>query len=206
MTAEQTSLPRSIPIFPLNGALLLPGGMLPLNIFEPRYVAMVEDAMKGDKIIGMIQPKPEQMSCGTPFVQSIGCAGEIARCEHTNDGRYLIVLAGRSRFKVADEMAPLRGYRRIKAEWLSEPEVPFSLNRKRLMPALKNFLSDRGVECDWSAADNCPDDKLLTTLAMICPFTPPEQQALLEAPDAAARSELLTALLEIACPDCAHRH
>lgn len=201
-----TGLPQSIPVFPLAGALLLPGGLLPLNIFEPRYVAMVEDAMKGNRLIGMIQPKPQGMSCGTPYLQDMGCAGEILKCDATDDGRYLILLSGRSRFKVADEMTPLRGYRRVRAEWVGELEVPFSLDRKRLMPALKHYLGSRGVDCDWSAAANCPDDKLLTTLAMICPFSPPEQQALLEAPDMAVRSEMLTTLLEIACPDCAHRH
>lgn len=201
-----TDLPRNIPIFPLRGALLLPGGVLPLNIFEPRYVAMVEDAMNGSRIIGMIQPTAQTLPCGTPCIHTMGCGGEITECARTPDGRYLILLSGRCRFRVTDEMAPLRGYRRITADWLADPETPFALDRKRLMPALRNFLEDRGVKCDWSAANTCPDDKLLTTLAMICPFTPPEQQALLEAPDNTARSELLTALLEIACPDCAHKH
>lgn len=198
-------LPGSIPIFPLGGALLLPGGSLPLNIFEPRYVAMVEDAMAGNRLIGMIQPKAEKMPCGTPYVQPVGCAGEITECKSTPDGRYLILLAGRNRFRVADEMTPLRGYRRIRAEWLPDETGGFTLDRKRLIPALKNYLGNRGMKCDWSAAAECPDDKLLTTLAMICPFLPAEQQALLEAPNARARSELLISLLEIPC-DCAHKH
>jgi len=201
-----SNMPGSLPVFPLSGALLLPGGCLPLNIFEPRYLAMVEDAMAGNKLIGMIKPKAELMPCGTPHVEQIGCAGEITECEQTPDGRYLILLSGRSRFKVCDEMGSLRGYRRMKVEWLPESEAPFTVNRKRLMPALKHYLHDRGLNCDFAAAANCPDDKLITSLAMICPFTPVEQQALLEAPDMAVRSELLTTLLEISCPDCAHKH
>lgn len=198
--------PGSLPVFPLGGALLLPGGCLPLNIFEPRYVAMIEDALASNKLIGMIQPKAELMPCGTPLVEAIGCAGEITACEQTPDGRYLILLSGRGRFKVRDEMGSLRGYRRMQVDWLQEPETPFTLDRKRLLPALKHYLGARGLNCDWSAAAECPDEKLVTSLAMICPFTPVEQQALLEAPDMAARCELLTTLLEIACPDCAHKH
>ena len=202
-----TDLPKSIPVFPLLGALLLPGGLLPLNIFEPRYVAMVEDAMAGSRMIGMIQPRPEKMPCGTPYIRDIGCAGKITECEATRDGRYLIMLSGVSRFKVADEMTPLRGYRRIRTEWLPEAEAaPLQLDRQRLLPALKHYLSGRGMNCDFGAAASCPDEKLLTTLAMICPFTPAEQQALLEAPNALARGELLVSLLEIACPDCAKQH
>lgn len=201
-----STLPDNIPIFPLAGALLLPGGCLPLNIFEPRYVAMVEDAMASSKLIGMVQPRKDIMPCGSPCIEAIGCAGEITECEATKDGRYLIMLSGRSRFRIADELAPTRGYRRVTAEWLPEPEQPVKLDRARLMPALRHFLTDRGLKCDWSAAERCPDNKLLNVLAMICPFTPAEQQALLEAPDATARSELLVRLLEIPCPDCAKKH
>lgn len=201
-----TNLPQHIPVFPLAGAVLLPGGYLPLNIFEPRYVAMIEDALAGDKIIGMIQPRRENMSCGSPHLQSVGCAGEIAEYEIQQDGRYLVVLSGLSRFKVQDELPPLRGYRRVAATWLQEPDGGASINRQRLIPALKHYLQERGIDCDWSAASCCPDDKLITTLAMICPFTSAEQQALLEANSLAERSELLTSLLEIPCPDCAKKH
>lgn len=198
-----TDLPGSLPIFPLPGALLLPGGQLPLNIFEPRYVAMVEDALKGDRLIGIIQPKAESLSCGTPLVHDIGCAGKITEHAQKPDGGYTILLSGISRFKVEAEWPPLRGYRRVTPAWIEEPPVEPKLDRVRLMPALKRFLGERGLNCDWSAADRCPDSRLVTTLAMICPFTLAEQQALLEAEDAAARGALLTSLLVMSCPDCA---
>lgn len=201
-----SALPASIPVFPLAGTLLLPGGCLPLNIFEPRYVAMVEDVLKGNRMIGMIQPTGQIMPCGTPCIRNMGCAGKITECEAQPDGCYLILLSGQSRFRVTDEMTPLRGYRRVHCDWLEEPAVPLALDRKRLMPALRRYLSDHGVNCDWSAADGCPDERLVTTLAMICPFTPAEQQALLEAADLAARAELLVSLLEIPCTDCAKKH
>lgn len=202
-----SDLPDTLPIFPLTGALLLPGGTLPLNIFEPRYVAMVEDALKGDRVIGMIQPTGERMRCNTPCIHTTGCAGAISEYTQTEDGRYLIALTGLRRFHVREEIASLRGYRRIRPEWLQEAPTPTALDRQRLLPALGKYLARQGLECSLEAAATCNDTKLLTTLAMICPFSPAEQQALLEAKDNAARAELLTCLIEMGSMgncSCAH--
>lgn len=199
MTAEPR--PHTLPIFPLRNALLLPGGQLPLNIFEPRYVAMVEDALAGGKMIGMIQPQGENA------LSPIGCAGRISRAESTGDGRYLIMLDGTQRFRIAHELPPLRGYRRVEAAWIEEPSVPVVLDRARLMPALKRYLSHCCPQNDWQAILESSDAKLATVLAMICPLDEPEQQALLEAKCGQSRADMLTNLIEIASHGpcgCAH--
>jgi len=193
--------PDIIPIFPLSGALLLPGGMLPLNIFEPRYLAMTEDALQGNRLIGIIQPRKEKMSCGSACVHEIGCAGEISEHEYTPDGRIIISLQGLWRYKVLEELPPLRGYRRVRVQWLDESladgPADSRIDRARLLPALRNYLHQRGLACQWHKLECCPDSKLVTVLSMVCPFAPAEQQALLEAPNTKTRGELLTALIEL---------
>jgi Lon protease-like protein len=197
-----SDLPPTIPVFPLSEVLLLPGGMLPLNIFEPRYLAMVEGALRTDRLIGMIQPR----ACGdagcNPALYETGCAGRIRRFEETPDGRYLISLKGVCRFDVLEELERVDGYRRVRAGWTPyegdlEPEPGTWLDRGRLFPALRSYFKTHKIEADWEVLGEAPDERLVTCLSMICPFGVPEKQALLEAPNLAARAEILTTLVEM---------
>ncbi len=199
-------LPRVLPVFPLTGVLLLPRGRLPLNIFEPRYLAMVEDAMAGDRLIGMIQPADPLCRSRTPALYPMGCAGRISQFERTDDGRFLIALTGLSRFTIRREVEEVRGYRRVEADWSRFdgdrlPPAPAGLDRKRLLDGLKCFFALHGMSANWESLACAPEDLLITSLAMICPFEPCEKQALLEAPDAAERGKLLIALIEMAILD-----
>jgi len=167
------SLPEVVPIFPLTGVLLLPRGKLPLNIFEPRYLAMTRDALSApDRLIGMIQPTEPESTADAPAVYPVGCVGRITAFEETDDGRYLITLRGLCRFRILREVDGRGGYRRVEADY-----APYTGD----MAEPKEPLPDRG-----------------RLLAMLCPFAPQEKQALLEAPDLAARSRLMTALFELA--------
>jgi len=196
-------LPGTIPVFPLPEVLLLPGGRLPLNIFEPRYLAMVEDALAEHRMIGMIQPCCRDRKDPSPALYRTGCAGRIARFEETGDGRYLIALNGVCRFDVAEELPLNRGYRRVRADW-SRYEGDMAccdevkLDRTRLLASLRRYFEAHGLSADWAAVGAAPDERLVTCLAMICPFDAPEKQALLEAPDLPARAEVLTTLVEMA--------
>jgi uncharacterized protein len=198
---EPLTLPQTLPIFPLAGVLLLPRGKLPLNIFEPRYLAMTRDAMAAERLIGMIQPAdPEAPE--PPPVFGIGCAGRITSFAETEDGRFLITLTGVSRFRVGRELPPLRGYRRVEADWapFAQDGVPESaaIDRARLMAGLKGFFKLHGLAADWDAIAATPEERLVTLLAMICPFAPSEKQALLEAKGLAERSQLMIALIDMA--------
>ena len=201
MTAA-VQLGPTIPIFPLAGVLLLPRGVLPLNIFEPRYLTMVNDALAADRMIGMIQPREPRSRAEAPEVYRIGCAGRISSFEETADGRYLIALTGVSRFAVADELTTTRGYRRVQVDWsdfkddLAEA-APITLNRDRFIQALVCFFQHNGLQANWDAVRETPDERLITSLAMICPFEPSEKQALLEAPTLAERAALMVTLLEM---------
>ncbi len=195
-------LPAAIPVFPLPEVLLLPGGMLPLNIFEPRYLAMVQAALSADRMIGMIQPLSSGGRSGEPPLYNTGCAGRIRRFEETPDGRYLISLKGVCRFDVAEELAPHDGYRRAQPDWTPyegdlERETLSCLERGRLFPALRGYFKLHGIEADWETLGDAPDERLVTCLSMICPFGAPEKQALLEAPSLDARAEILTTLVEM---------
>jgi len=206
MISQPEQLPETLPIFPLGGVLLLPGGCLPLHIFEPRYVAMIEDAMAGAKLVGMVQPDGGHMPCGTPTVHKVGCAGQITSCTPTDDGRYYISLHGVARFAVEDELGALRGYRVVRPAWTKfvgdmQPCGLEHFERWRLMTALRRYFRQHSLSCDWSAAESCPSDKLVTTLAMICPFSLPEKQALLESPNPYERATLLLSLLELNAVD-----
>lgn len=195
-------LPPVIPVFPLAEVLLLPGGMLPLNIFEPRYLAMVDAALRTDRLIGMIQPLKGDDMAGNPPLYETGCAGRIRRFEETPDGRLLISLKGVCRFDVAEELAPHDGYRLVRADWSPYEgdlgaDSNCCLDRGRLFPALRGYFKLHGIEADWHMLGEAGDDRLVTCLSMICPFGAPEKQALLEAPDVAARAEILTTLIEM---------
>ena len=199
-------LPESIPVFPLAGVLLLPRGNLPLNIFEPRYLAMVEDALASDRVIGMIQPRDAGGAEPAPELFRTGCAGRICRFEETDDGRYLIALRGVCRFDIAQELEPVRGYRRVRADWSPyeadlAPGGGNALNRDRLLAVLERYFAAQEIDADWDALREAPEERLVTCLSMVCPFDAAEKQALLEAPDLAARAEVLTALMEMAALD-----
>lgn len=201
-----SALPDILPIFPLTGVVLLPHGRLPLNIFEPRYLAMIDDVLGQGRIIGMVQPTaPETRENPVPPVYKIGCAGRISSFSETDDGRFLIALTGLCRFTVAEELPPEKPWRRVRTDWsaflhdLDPPVEDTPIDRPRLIQALGPYFKEEGLELDWGMVENTPNDVLISALAMICPLEPNEKQALLEAPDLPARAALLTALLEMAC-------
>ena len=198
---KAVDLPLAIPVFPLDGATLLPGGTLPLNIFEPRYLNMVDDAMAGDRLIGMVQTRggdPER-----PDLAAIGCCGKITSFAETPDGRYRITLTGVSRFEIGDELPVRTPYRQVRARFapfeddLRQHEKPPAIDRPRFLKALARYLDQRGLGIDWDTARQAPADALVNSLSMGLPFDPAEKQALLEAVTIADRAEALTALLEI---------
>jgi Lon protease-like protein len=198
---DEPDLPDILPIFPLTGVLLLPRGRLPLNIFEPRYLAMTRDAMEGERLIGMVQPCDPPIRELNPAVYPLGCAGRITSFSETEDGRFLITLTGVSRFRIKEELPLLSGYRRVAAEWggFADDRAPDAagFDRARLTQGLRTFFSQRQVQADWSAIDQAPGEHLVTSIAMMCPFAPNEKQALLEARDLGERARLLTALIEM---------
>ncbi|WP_455373676.1 LON peptidase substrate-binding domain-containing protein [Limibacillus halophilus] len=200
-------LPQSLPIFPLAGALLLPRAQLPLNIFEPRYLAMVDFALKGERMIGMILPREDVtgITMGGSPVYPLGCAGRIVSFAETDDGRYLITLKGLIRFDVKDELPIEQGFRRVTADFapyradLEQPEVEEDFfDRQRLLANLKRYFEAEGITADWEAIEEAPGERLITSLSMACPFDSLEKQALLQAPDNTARAETLIRLLEMA--------
>jgi len=206
---DRAALPDTLPIFPLTGVLLLPRGRLPLNIFEPRYLAMTRDALGGERLIGMVQPcEPQQDNRGrgaheNPPVYPVGCAGRITSFSETEDGRYLLTLTGVSRFRIRDELPLLSGYRRIVAEWqpfAHDLETPSGteFDRDRFIRGLKGFFTQRQISADWEAIEKAAGEHLINSIAMLCPFAPSEKQALLEAPDLNERARLLIALVEMA--------
>jgi Lon protease-like protein len=195
-------LPPSIPIFPLTGALLLPRGHLPLNVFEPRYLAMVDVALSGSRLIGMIQPLDADSPAGTPALSRVGCAGRIVSWRETDDGRMLVTLQGVCRFRVAEEVDTPTPYRLVRADYapylgdLAET-APETFPRKRVIGALKDYLSRRELKADWESVMSAPPDMLVNALTMLCPFEPAEKQALLEAQGWSDRVETLVALLQL---------
>jgi len=194
-------LPGEIPVFPLTGVLLLPQGKLPLNIFEPRYLNMINAALGGDRMIGMVQPKGPNEG-DQPEIYRTGCAGRITSFNESEDGRYLITLTGFIRFNIAREL-PLRdGYRVVVPEWsayrndLTE-ETGAGMSRDRMLRALKGYFEVNKVDANWDAIKETATDRLVNALAMMCPFQPSEKQALLEAPTLADRANVMVALLEM---------
>ncbi len=196
-------LPAVLGIFPLTGVLLLPRGQLPLNVFEPRYLALVDAVMQGNRLIGMIQPTEHEDKSLTPALSQVGCAGRITSYREAEDGRYLITLTGICRFRVAQELAATTPYRQVKADFgpfagdlasAGDDEFP----RERLLAALKVYLSQRDLKADWRSVMSAPAEILVNALAMLCPFEPAEKQALLEAPGWTERVSTLVALLEMA--------
>jgi Lon protease-like protein len=194
-------LPGELPVFPLTGVLLLPRGRLPLNIFEKRYLAMFDDALGGDRLIGVIQPSAQAGAPSTALF-SVGCAGRITSFGETGDGRYVVALDGIARFAVAEELPPVRGYRRVIPDWsrftTDIAEDAGAIDRHRLIDLLQAYFRQKSLSANWDAIGQTPDERLVTSLAMICPFEPPEKQALLEADCLSDRARLMMSLLEIA--------
>ena len=198
-------LPREIPIFPLPGALLLPHGRLPLNLFEERYLAMALDALGEERIIGMVQPlefQPDPVAGDAPIF-AIGCAGRITSFTETDDRRILISLKGICRFHIAGEVEGRNGYRRVAADYgpfrddLAE-KPGFDFDRQELFKLLRRFFESRGLETDWNSLENADDETLIVSLAMMCPFGVSEKQALLEAPKMPDLPDVLMSLLALA--------
>jgi len=198
-------LQGTIPLFPLEGVLLLPGSELPLNIFEPRYIALVEDCLRDSRIMGLIQPSGEQPLDGKTPLYSVGCAGRIISFTETEDRRYLITVRGLCRFEILEEKAPVNGSRVIEPDWkkfvtdLNAPDVTNNLDRKKLTELIGICFKQLGIQADWDLISSAESADLIASLAMACPFAPNEKQALLEATTMEDRAELLLSLLEMAC-------
>jgi len=207
---QTTDLPQLIPVFPLDGALLLPGGDLPLQIFEPRYLNMVDDVMAGDRVIGMIQTRAGG-DRARPRLAEVGCAGRITNYNETSDGRYLITLTGVCRFEPGEELDLRLPYRQVRAAYerfavdldqgRDERAEAGDKARARFAKALKRYLNHRELDIDWETANEAPLEALVNSLCMGLPFEPAEKQAFLEAADLAGRFEVLTTLLEIDASD-----
>lgn len=200
-------LPSELPIFPLSGVLLLPRGQLPLNIFEPRYLAMIDEALRTHRMIGMIQPRG-----GNPdTLYDVGCAGRIVSYEETEDGRYLITLEGVNRFKVKEELELKDGFRRIVPDWSDFPRDGermdcLDLDKGKLLGLLQQYFDHEGLSCNWETIENSEDDRLMTALAMICPLDPCEKQVLLETGCCKERAKTFITMLDMAvkCEQCGH--
>jgi Lon protease-like protein len=202
MSELASSLPERFPVFPLRGALLLPGGNLPLNIFEPRYLQMVRDAMQNDRMLGMIQPRGDGEPVPRPDLYGTGCLGRITNFSETGDGRFLITLTGLCRFDVAEELEVSTPYRQVEANftrWRGDMQLapPPAELKVALLGVLKTYFDRHGIEADWSAIEAAPLSGLVTSLCMICPFEPEEKQALLEAADLSRQAKLLIALMQM---------
>lgn len=196
-------LPETIPVFPLPGALLLPRARLPLHIFEPRYLAMLDDTLKTPhRLIGMVQPR--ETPGGEARLHSIGCAGRVTAFSETEDGRYMVTLSGISRFRVRAEVSGFTPYRRAEVAWpdfardLGPAESDKGFDRAAFMDLLGRFFRARGLSTDWDSLKEAEDEMLINALSMLCPFAPEDRQALLEAPDLGTRRETLVTLIEFA--------
>ncbi len=196
-------IPGVLPVFPLAGALLLPGGRLPLNIFEPRYLEMIDAAIGGKRLIGIIQPALDgsMRDDGEPELADVGCIGRLTSLTETGDGRYLIALEGVCRFRALEEPAVKTPYRQCRiapflADLLDDPGA--DVDRAGLLTALRNFLEANELEADWGNINQAGNATLVNSLSMMAPYGPAEKQALLEAPDLKTRAETLIAVTEIA--------
>jgi uncharacterized protein len=206
--AGLAGLPNEFAIFPLPGALLLPRGRLPMNIFEPRYLAMTSDALAAGRVFGMIQPEPHRDAVETgPAIYRVGCLGRLSSFAETDDGRFLITLTGLIRFRVIRELPPQRGYRRVQGDFtgfegdLAVSDGALSIDRAALVGALRPYFRARGIDANWDAIEQTSDEMLVLTLCMVCPFEVPEKQALLESADGADRAAMLLALLQMGAHD-----
>lgn len=209
-------IPEIVPVFPLSGALLLPGGQMPLNIFEPRYLAMIDDALCGSRLVGMVQPQFEmparsgaasedeepESPTNSANLCNIGCLGRITAYQETGDGRYVINLTGICRYRILREVAGENGYRRCRiavfGHELGSQEDEDAVDRDALLATFKRYLKANGMEADWDSIRRAGNETLVTALCMMSPYGPAEKQALLEAEDLKTRAETLIAITEIA--------
>jgi Lon protease-like protein len=203
MTKPQ-DLPDTIAIFPLPGALLLPRARLPLHIFEPRYLQMLDDCMKTrHRLIGMIQPR-EVPGAAEKRLHAIGCAGRLTGFSETEDGRYMITLSGMSRFRVTQEVQGFTPYRRCQVDWtpfgrdLGGPETDPGFRREEFLAMLARYFQAMQLSTDWGNLKGADEELLINSLSMLCPFAPEDKQALLEAPSLQTRRETLVTLIEFA--------
>jgi len=203
----QADLPTTIPIFPLPGALLLPRARLPLNIFEPRYLAMLDDTLKTQhRLIGMVQPVelPESTGEGERRLHKIGCAGRVTAFHETEDGRYMVTLTGVSRFRLKETVEGFTPYLRATPDWasfardLGKREVDHGFDRPAFLSSLKRYFETAQLQSDWDDLKETDEELLVNSLSMLCPFDPEEKQALLEAPTLQTRRETLVTLMEFA--------
>ena len=216
LQSSQQEFPASLPIFPLTGVLLLPRGQLPLNIFEPRYMAMIDYALgqsniggnKAGRMIGMVQPQEatEEQNQENPPVYKTGCVGRIISFSESGDGRYLITLLGMNRFKIMEELDLQNGFRHVRPDFTSfgNDLVTENINlpnREQRLEIVKSYFTLKNIAADWSSIEDAPDEPLITSLAMMCPFAPSEKQALLECSGLQERSALLISLMEMAVHD-----
>ena len=197
-------LPTVFPIFPLAGVLLLPRGELPLNIFEQRYIVMVDDALRGERIIGMIQPDPEgRTGTAASALFSTGCAGRITQFAETGDGRYLITLTGIARFRLTEEITAITPYRQCRADFgpflldFSPRAGEDRVDRVGVLRTLRDFAETNHLQIDWNSINSAPNEVLVNALSMMSPCSPKEKQALLEAQDLKGRADVLVAITEM---------
>lgn len=197
-------LPATLAVFPLTGALLLPRGRLPLHVFEPRYLAMLEDCMKTPhRLIGMVQPR-DGKDGDAPPLEAVGCAGRLTSFAETEDGRYMITLTGFGRFRLRDEVAGFTPYRRCNVDWapfardLGPADEDPEFDRGEFLDLLGRYFTAMELSTDWSSLREAEPEMLINTLSMLLPFPPEDKQALLEAPTLATRRETLCAVLEFA--------
>ena len=203
--AKHIDLPGTIPIFPLPGALLLPRARLPLHIFEPRSLALFDDALKTEsRLIGMVQPDPLSKREGGDGLYRIGCAGRVTQFSETEDGRYMITLTGMSRFRIRQEIESFTPYRRCEVSWegfdrdLETDESDPEFQRDAFMRLLDRYFEAKGLSADWGTLKEADDELLVNSLSMLLEFDPEEKQALLEAPSLQTRRETLVTLIEYA--------
>lgn len=203
-----SDLPDVIPVFPLPGALLLPRARLPLHIFEPRYLAMLDDVLKTPtRIIGMVQPDPNPKATAPadgPALHRIGCAGRLTQFSETEDGRYFVTLAGASRFRITEEVEGFTPYRRAAVTWtgfeadLGHAETDPGFDRAAFLDLLSRYLHAKSLDTDWDSLKEAEDEMLINSLSMLLSFEPEDKQALLEAPSLSTRRETLVTLIEYA--------
>jgi len=201
---QQIDLPDTIPVFPLPGALLLPRAQLPLHLFEPRYLAMLDDALKtSHRLIGMIQPRETPLGSERKL-QMIGCAGRVTQFSETEDGRYMVTLSGVSRFRIQREVSGFTPYLKADVSWdgfdvdLGSVETDRGFDRPAFLDLLSRYFNALSLSTDWDSLKDAEDEMLINSLSMLCPFEPEEKQALLEAPSLSTRRETLITLIEIA--------
>lgn len=196
--------PDVIPVFPLSGALLLPRGQMPLNIFEPRYLAMVDAALKGARMIGMVQPDPDHdTGARVPELAKVGCLGRITQFAETGDNRYMITLSGVSRFRIVEEVLAVTPFRQCRVDYapfmsdFTEKAGEDQVDRASLIKTLKDFVEANDLSIDWNGINAAGNEALVNALSMMAPFGIREKQALLEAEDLKTRADLLVAMTEI---------